>query len=137
MLLFTEPGERLLVSEAAIPFDREHILHCIKEAEDLLAQGYAEAAMMRAWAAVDGVIRLMTMEEGLHTDLYTSPHLLSLATSEGIISSDDYKFLRQTMLIKNTYSDGFTLADFDPKQVGHIISTAKRLFHEANNPEPD
>ena len=133
-LVFTEPGERLTISEAAIPFDRENILYCIKEAENLLAEGYAEAAMTRALAAADGTVRLMTMEEGFHTDLYTSPYLLSLATWEGIISADDYRFLRETMRIRDTYINGFTLPNFDPGQVKDIIVTAKRLFEEATNP---
>lgn len=135
-LVFMEPGEQLSVSEAAIPFGREDILHCIKEAEKLLAEGYAEAALMRAWAAADGAVRLMTMDEGFYTDLYTSPHLLSLATWEGIISGDDYSFLRQTMRIRDTYINGFTLADFNSSLVDDTISTAKRLFQEATEPEP-
>ncbi len=130
-LVLLDIGEQVEAPEDALPFTRENILEGTAEAERLLASGFAEAALLRAWAAAEAAVRLLTEEEGLSIGRPTPSRLLKQAVANGVVSREDYRFLFQALGHRNAHIHGFTLPDSDTAEVESLIDMARRLGSEA------
>ena len=130
-LVLVDVGEQISAPEDAQPFTSEDITHGAAEAERLLASGFAEAASLRAWAAVEAAIRLLAEEDGVSIGRPTPSVLLKQAVVNGLISRDDYNSLLHALDRRNAQVHGFTLPDFDRAEVEVLVETARRLESEA------
>lgn len=130
-LVLVDVGEQISAPEDARPFTNEDIMHGTAEAERLLASGFAEAASLRAWAAVEAAVRLLTKEDGLSIGRPTPSVLLKQAVVNGLISRGDYNSLLEALDRRNAQVHGFTLPDFDRTEVEALIEMARRLESEA------
>ena len=136
-LVLVDVREQISAPEDARPFTSKDIMHGAAEAEQLLASGFAEAASLRAWAAVEAAVRLLTEEDGLSIGRPTPSVLLKQAVVNGLISREDYNSLVQALDRRNAQVHGFTLPDFDRTEVEALIKMARRLESEAmTSPAP-
>ena len=133
-LVLIDVGEQIDAPEDAHPFTMENISEGAAEAERLLGSGFNEAALLRAWAAAEASVRLLSEEEGLPIGRPTPSQLLKRAVMNGLISRDDYHFLRQALERCNAYAHGFTLPDSGIAEVEALIDTARRLGSETSTP---
>ena len=120
--------EQWSAPEGARPFERDDILRCIEAAERLVASGFSEAALLQAWSTLEATVRLLSEEEGLVLERLNPLSILTQATSNGVISRDDYNFLTKVMKYRNALAHGFKPIAFDPTLVKELISTTKRLL---------
>ena len=133
-LALVDTGEQLDVPEESRPFAKEDIRRAIAKAEGLLAAGFAEAALMQAWAGAEAIVRMLTMEEaeameeGRLPEPPTSPYVLNTAVYLGAICREDYDFLSQTLRLRNAIAHGLTPPDFDNGLVVALIGKTKRLL---------
>jgi hypothetical protein len=130
-LVVMDIGEQLEALEDAHPFTKENILRGIREVEQLLASGFAEAALLRAWSVAEPTVRLLAEREGLKTDRSKPLHVLKQAVVNGVVSRADYNFLLQALRHRNAQAHGFIQPDFDPTLIGVLIDTTKRLLQTA------
>ena len=77
-------------------------------------------------------MRLLTEEEGIMLDRLNPLSILKQAVSNGVISRDDYNFLKNVMKYRNALVHGFKTIDFDPALVSELISTTKQMLHSAS-----
>ena len=128
-MVLIDTGKQIEAAAGSVPFTREDVLRSAKAAEQLLEAGFAEAALMQAWAAAEASVRMqLSMEEELPNPLPESAYVVKNAVMLGAISREDYLFLYQTLGVRNAIAHGFTPPDFDVSCVGKLISTAKRLL---------
>jgi hypothetical protein len=120
--------EQLSAPEGARPFERDNILRGIEAAERLVASWFAEAALLQAWSALEATVRLLSEEEGLVLERLNPLSILTQATSNGVISRDDYNFLTKVMKFRNALAHGLKTIDFDPVLVTELINITKRLL---------
>lgn len=133
-LVLMDVGEQIDAPEDAHPFTMENILEGAAEAERLLASGFIEAALLRAWAAAEASVRLLAEGEDLLVGRPTPSQLLKRAVMNGLLSREDYRFLLQALGRCNAYVHGFTLPDTGVAEVEALIDTAKRLGSETSTP---
>jgi hypothetical protein len=128
-LFLTEVQEPIEAPLDSVPFTREDLLRSAEVAERLLEAGFAEAALMQAWAAAEASVRMnLMMEEEMPTPMPESVYVVKRAVMLGAITREDYLFLYETLKVCNAIAHGFTPPDFDVSCVGKLISTAKRLL---------
>jgi hypothetical protein len=121
-------GKEVNTPEGAHPFERVDILRGIDAVEKLIALGFSEPALLLAWSALEGILRLLTAEEGIVLDHLNPLYILKQTVIKGVISRDDYNFLTHVMKYRNALIHGFKPIDFDPNLVKDLISTTKRLL---------
>ena len=126
--------EQLNAPEGAAPFERDDILRSIEVAERLVASGFSEAALLLAWSTLEATVRLLTEEEGLVLERLNPLSVLTQATSNGVISRDDYNFLTKVMKYRNALAHGFKTIDFDPILVTELVGLTKRLLQSISVP---
>jgi hypothetical protein len=114
---------------------RENLKYCairkaatLKGRERLLELGFSEAAMLRAWAIAEALVRLIAEEEGVELERLTPLYVLKRAVSEGAISREDYGFLVTAMEYRNALAHGFSAASFDSTVVQNLIAVIKRML---------
>jgi hypothetical protein len=130
-LVVVDIGEQLEALEGAHPFTLEDISRGIVEAERLLASGFAEAALLRAWSATEPTVRLLAEREGLTTDRFAPAHMLKQAVVNGVVSRSNYEFLVRALRHRDAQAHGFIQHDFDPTLTGTLIDKTKALFQSA------
>jgi REase_AHJR-like len=126
--------EQLSAPEEARPFERDDILRGIEVAERLVASGFSEAALLQAWSTLEATVRLLSEEEGFVLERLTPLSILTQATSNGVISRDDYNFLTKVMKYRNALAHGFKTLDFDPALVTELVNLTKRLLQSISAP---
>jgi hypothetical protein len=126
--------DQLNVPEGAHPFERDDIFRGIEEAERLVASGFSEAALLQAWSTLEATVRLLSEGEGLVLERLNPLAILTQATSNGVISRDDYNFLTKVMKYRNALAHGFKTIDFDPALVTELINITKRLLQSTSAP---
>jgi REase_AHJR-like len=124
----------LSAPEGAAPFERDDILRGIEAAERLLASEFSEAALLQAWSTLEATVRLLSEKEGLVLERLNPLSILTQATSNGVISRDDYNFLTKVMKYRNALAHGFKTIDFDPVLVTELINITKRLLQSTSAP---
>jgi hypothetical protein len=131
-LIMVGEDEQLSTPEGARPFKRDDILQGIEAAEKLVESGFSEAALLLAWSTSEATVRLLAEEEELVLEHLNPLSLLTQATSNGVISRDDYNFLTKVMKYRNALVHGFKTIDFDPALVTELIKLTKHLLQSTS-----
>lgn len=133
-LVIVGDGEQWRAPEGARPFVREDILNNTAAAEHLLEAGYAEAALLLAWSAVEAAVRLLTEEEQIVLDRLMPLSVLKQAVMHGVISREEYRLLTKIVEYRNALIHGFKPSHFEPTYVTDLTSTTKRLLESTTTP---
>lgn len=93
-------GERpsLTESEAA---------RAVADAEDLVASGRPEAALLWAWSAAEATLRHLAGAEGVPPRRHDTAYLLKQLALEGEIPREDYEVLMRSFRTRNVVAHGF------------------------------
>jgi hypothetical protein len=129
-LALFDTGKQIDAPEEAIPFGRETISRVVAEAEKLLGNGFAEAALLRIWSAAEAAVRSLTEDEGWLTDRPIATTILSMAVQIGALYGDDYKLMLHALPLRNAIAHGLTPPSFDDALVDALIGLAKRMLEE-------
>jgi Holliday junction resolvase/uncharacterized protein YutE (UPF0331/DUF86 family) len=119
-----EPGWRFVLMAArasasnpasVLPasLDERGITNAIAQAEALTNAGYPEAAVMLAWAATEAALRSVLADSVRRSDHNSPAVLLRSAASEGIIESEDFKKLNDSLQVRNAIAHGFRHIEAD------------------------
>lgn len=128
--LVGEP-ERVDATENAQPLDEVGILERISQAESLRESGLAEAGLLVAWTAAEGVLRMMVAAEGVAIERATDPaYIVSMAVAHGAIDRDTYHHLLRIMEYRNAIAHGFEVDDFRDAMVSELIDTVGSLLSD-------
>ena len=119
---------------SAQPFTRVEIVQGLAEAEHLVATGFAEAALLRAWALAEATVRLLLEEDGIPSEEATPSALLKAAVMQGVLSREEYQGLLRVLPYRNAVVHGFTMQDFDPQVVRNLLQMTQQLLHAAPTP---
>ena len=137
LLLVSEP-EKLDSPEGARLFEIENIVHRFGEAERAVEADLPEAAFLLAWSAFEAAIRLVIAEQGTKESRITGPNfVLGQAVIHGVISRDEYKFLKKMLSYRNAIAHGFSLSDFRTESVVDLIRAGRRIVHAASKTTDD
>jgi hypothetical protein len=131
-LVLVGEEEQLNVPDGVRPFERDDIIQGLEAAERLLAAEFLAAALLQAWSTLEATLRLLSQEEGFVLEGFTPLSVLTQATSNGVISRDDYSFLAKVMKYRNALAHGFKPIDFDPTLVEELIRITKHLLRSGN-----
>lgn len=110
----------------ARPFTRAEIVQGMAEAERLVTTGFAEAALLHAWALAEATVRLLLEDDGLSSEEYTPATLLKAAVMQGVLTREDYQGLMHALPYRNAVVHGFTMPDFAPQVVHDLL----RMTHQ-------
>lgn len=113
--------------EDSLPFEIEDILSEIETAQSL-QEDLPKVALLLAWTATEATIRLITQNAGLPLENITPRYIIHQATTNGLITRDDFNFLTNAMKYRNAFVHGFKIDDFDYNLVTDLINTTKRLL---------
>ena len=128
--LVGEP-ERVDATEEAQPLDEIGILERLTQADLLLESGLADAGLLVAWTAAEGVLRMMIAAEGVAIERATDPgYIVGMAVAHGAVDRDTYHHLLRIMAFRNAVAHGFTVNDFPNDMVSELIDTVKSLLSD-------
>ena len=127
-LVLVGAGDQALLAEGAQAFDEEDVARGLGEAKRLLDAGFAEAALLYAWAATEAALRLLAQREHIELDRPTPLHLLKKLAVEGVLPRSDYAQLMGAARLRNALAHGYRAPSFEPITVEHLISMAKKLI---------
>ena len=128
-LVLVGAGDQALLAEGAEAFTADDVARSLDEAERLLDVGFAEAALLHAWAAAEATLRLLARQEGLDPDRPMPPlHLLKTLATEGALARSDYAPLMEAARLRNALAHGYRVPTFEPGLVRKLIGTTDRLL---------
>lgn len=128
--LVGEP-EGIDATDNAQPLDEAGILNRLAQSQSLLESGLTEAALLVAWTAAEGVLRIMVTAEGIAIDRATDPsYIVGMAVAHGAIDRDTYHHLLGIMENRNAIAHGFSVNHFQDTVVAELIETVKSLLSE-------
>ena len=128
LLLVAEP-EKLDSPDGARSFDRNNVLDRVDEAEQALAAGLSQAALVLAWSACEAAARvLVTDQEKSNRDISAASYFLDRAVFLGLISRKDYRDLENARKYRNAIVHGFIHGDFRDELVTNLIRTVRQMM---------
>ena len=86
--------------------DEDAILARLDESNDLLRSGHLEAALMVAWAATEGIIRLLIARHRLAIQRDDAPTLIRSLVSEGYVDEDEFRALNEAYQFRSEIAHG-------------------------------
>jgi hypothetical protein len=86
--------------------------------------------------AMEATVRPLSREEGLVLERLNPLSILTQATSNGMISRDDYNLLTKVMKCRHALAHGFKPIDFNPVLVTGLVGLTKHLVQSISVPEP-
>jgi hypothetical protein len=97
-----------------------------EDARKLLDGGYPDAALLLAWAGVEGVLRGIAEKEDVALQRQSTGSLLQKLTTTGALSRSDYQQLRDTLAQRSAVAHGFGAAGVDDSaraliELGHRL----------------
>jgi hypothetical protein len=126
-LVVTNPrGPLLLSDEAELP-DLGVQAERIELARELVAGGSLEAALLVAWAALEGVLRTYSDLEGIRMDRKSTSYVIRKLYSEGLLDRDIKETLNNGVRIRNAIVHGMREKSLKHASVQRIISVADSL----------
>jgi uncharacterized protein YutE (UPF0331/DUF86 family) len=126
-LVVTNPREkRTVYSEEQL--SEADIRGRIGEAKELSNDGSDVAAMLLAWSAVEGALRLLAHRHGIKIEYDAPDYVLRQLVVEGLLSHEQYRRLRSAAEIRNTLVHGFSVPHLEPGTVRHLAEVAEKAL---------
>ena len=127
-LVLVGAGDQALLAQGAQAFNDDDVVRGLGEAKRLFDSGFAEAALLYAWAATEAALRLLAQRENIELDRPMPLHLLKKLAMEGVLPRSDYVQLMEAARLRNTLAHGYRAPSFEPSTVEHLISMASKLI---------
>ena len=128
LVLAAEP-QNLDSPEGAHSFERESVLKRVEDAEEALNLGLSDAAFLLAWSACEAAIRNLVADHGVSSKNITrAGHVLDQAVFLGIISRDDYQYLKEMNKYRNAIVHAFSVGEDGDEMVTDLLKTVRRML---------
>ncbi len=108
--------------------DRADLRSRVGEAKELLADGSHTAAMLLAWSAAEGALRLLAERANIRLEKNDPSFVVRKLTMHGILDDADYGILRSAVDVRNGLVHGYSSANLDPGLVEQLVTVADRLL---------
>jgi hypothetical protein len=105
----------------------EYTTSLIAEADRLMNQGTAKAALVIAWAAAEAAMREAARREGIELEKLTPRFVLKRLQTEGLVSGDEYKTATDYLELRNEVVHGFQPSELPPDATQFLLDLARRL----------
>lgn len=128
LVLAAEP-ENLDSPEGAHSFEHGSVLKRMEDAERALESNLPDAAFVLAWSACEAAIRILVADQGVSSQSITKAgYVLDQAVFLGIISRDDYQYLREMNKYRNAVVHAFSVNECGDEMVTDLLQTARRML---------
>lgn len=132
LVLVGEP-EKLAVPDGVAACAGADVLRRIDQAENALASGMPEAALLLAWSAVEAGARKALAAEGVADErVVTGSGVLHQTVFHGIVSRDEHELLMSLRTYRNAIAHGLDVEGFDDAVVREVIEAARRMAETAS-----
>lgn len=101
-----------------------------QEAGELSYQGHKEAALLLAWAAVEGALRRIAVNEKLLTKSKSTPELIKSLVTHGLISRSDYRNIEDWFKARNSIAHGYLPEKPDHAMTDKVLKLLPKLERE-------
>src|SRR5207237_8262349 len=112
-LFVTNPKERPIVG-LGDRLDRAELRSRIGEAKELLADGSHTAAMLLAWSAAEGALRLLAERANVRLEKNDPSFVVRKLTMHGVLGDTEYGILRHAVDVRNALVHGYSAANLEP-----------------------
>jgi hypothetical protein len=131
LIVLTADNQILPEKKDARELSVDEINRLLGDVERMLDAGFAQQALISAWAGLEAVMRRRLRSEGEDAGWDTSPRtILNVLYSHGILKSGAFRKLEDAFEIRNAIAHGFASPDVEPSAVQFLISTARSLLEE-------
>jgi hypothetical protein len=130
-LVLTNPKEKP-VAGPADRLDQSDIHWRIGEAKELLHEGSSVAAMLLAWSAAEGALRLLAERAGVALEKNDPGFIIRKLAVNGYLADSDYRVLRPAVDVRNSLVHGFATPQLSPELVEQLVGVADRLMIAPN-----
>jgi hypothetical protein len=86
--------------------DESAIRELLKEADAISQLNMPAAALMSAWAATEGAVRLLLIRSDIRVDRGDTATLVRTLASEGLITDDDFRLLNDAYRFRSAIAHG-------------------------------
>jgi hypothetical protein len=122
----TNPRERPIAGRGD-RLDRAELRSRIGEAKEVLADGSHTAAMLLAWSAAEGALRLLAERANIRLEKDDPSFVVRKLTMHGVLGDTEYGIPRPAVDVRNAPVHGYSAADLDPALVEQLVTVADRL----------
>lgn len=126
VLIAASPAEELLPGERLALLSDPEVEQHLRQARLLLQSGQREAALLLAWAAIEGQLRALAKREEIPLPRPDTLTLLRQLVSLGLIDRDHYGTLTEAFRARSAVAHGF-------RPEGDIDSTVRALLELSND----
>ena len=121
----------LLAKEDAREPGDDEIRRTSAEAERMLREGFANQAVIAAWAVLEAAMRRRLVALGRKAAFGTSPRtMLNELFSSGIFTNIEFRELEGLFQLRNIIVHGFAVPHFPNSAVEFLLHTAKQLLED-------
>lgn len=107
VLIATSPAEELLPGEQLPLLESPEVEQHLRQARLLLGSGQQEAALLLAWAAVEGQLRVLAKAEEIPLPRPDTLTLLRQLVSLGLVDREQYRLLTDAYKARSAVAHGF------------------------------
>lgn len=134
VLIATSPTEELLPGERLSLLSQPEIGQQLEQARSLLASGHGETALLLAWAAIEGQLRTMAMEEGIQLPRPDTPTLLRQLVSLGLVDREQHRLLTDANRSRGAVAHGFR-PDRESAEITAMVEALLKLSRDLRTPQ--
>jgi REase_AHJR-like protein len=132
ILIVPGPTEEFLPGERLTLLSAPEIEQYLEQTRQLLGSGDQEAAILLAWAAVEGLLRDLAQREEIPLPRPETPTLLKQMIFMGIVDHDQYRALTEAYKARTAVAHGFKAqTELEP-----AIQALLKLSDELREPQP-
>lgn len=124
-----------VVPEGAQAWGERDVIRRLDEARSLLETGHLEAALLLAWSAAEGALRILAKAEEINPARQDVPYLLKQLAFRAALTREQFNLLQDMSDFRNAVAHGHTpggLPPAGPPQVSALIDLTGLLLREAN-----
>ena len=126
-LVVTNPAHRRVVGPGEA-LDAADIQMRIGEAKELAHDGSDTAAMLLAWSAVEGALRLMAQRDGIAFEHDAPDYILRKLVVLGYLGHAEYRELRSAAEVRNALVHGYTSPTLDRQLVSRVAALGEKFL---------
>ncbi len=127
-LLITDPKDKP-VAGLGDRLDQSDIRSRIGEAKELLSNGSHVAAMLLAWSAAEGAMRLLAQRADIRIEKDDPGFVVRKLAMHGFVDDAEYRVLRPAIDVRNALVYGYSSPRLDARLVSDLVAVADRLMH--------
>lgn len=135
-LIVTSPKGPLRYSDVAELPELGVQAERLQSARHIARMGSLEAALLLAWAAVEGILRSWCAAEQISVERRATSYVLHRLYSDGLLAEETYEALALIERTRNAVAHGMVDRQIDAKLVEQVLGMGDRLHGEVRATEP-